>query len=130
MNEPLYSVSQLAKELEITPRTIRFYEDKELIAPQRAGNTRIYTHRDKVRLVLILRGKKMGFSLREIKEFLDLYVVDHSQVEQMKHLLKKVQNRIALLEERQRAIQLSLEELREMERISVESLRAKGDLDV
>lgn len=126
MTEALYSVSQLAKELGVTPRTIRFYEDKGLITPQRAGKARIYTYRDKVRMVLILRGKKMGFSLREIQDFLDLYVVDHSQVEQMQHLLKKVRERIALLEDRQRAILTSLDELQSMERISVEALRAKG----
>lgn len=126
MNEALFSVSQLAKDLGITPRTIRFYEDKGLISPQRAGNTRVYTHRDKVRMVLILRGKRMGFSLREIKEFLDLYVVDHTQVEQMQHLLKKVRQRIVQLEDQLKAVQTSLTELRDMERISVESLRSKG----
>lgn len=126
MNEALYSVSQLAKDLGITPRTVRFYEDKGLISPQRAGNTRVYTHRDKVRMVLILRGKRMGFSLREIKEFLDLYVVDHTQVEQMQHLLKKVRQRIVQLEDQLKAVQTSLTELRDMERISIESLRSKG----
>lgn len=126
MNEALYSVSQLAKELGITPRTIRFYEDKGLISPQRAGNARVYTHRDKVRMVLILRGKRMGFSLREIKEFLDLYVVDHTQVEQMQHLLKKVRQRIVQLEDQLKAVQTSLTELHDMERISIESLRSKG----
>ncbi len=73
---PLYSVSQLARQLGVTARTIRFYEDKHLINPQRAGTTRVYTHRDRARLVLILRGKRLGFSLREIKEFLDLYDAD------------------------------------------------------
>lgn len=126
MNDTLYSVSQLAKELRITPRAFRFYEDKGLISPQRVGKTRVYTHRDKVRMILILRGKRMGFSLREIKEFLDLYVVDHTQVEQMQHLLKKVRERIALLEDQLQAVQTSLQELRDMERISVEALRAKG----
>lgn len=129
MTDTFLSVSQLAKELNITSRTIRFYEDKGLISPQRAGNTRVYTHRDKVRMVLILRGKRMGFSLREIREFLDLYVVDHTQVEQMQHLLKKVRGRMALLEDQLQAVQTSLKELRDMERISVESLRSKG-LDI
>ena len=79
----LFSVSQLARQLGVTTRTIRFYEDKHLISPQRAGTTRVYTHRDRARLMLILRGKRLGFSLREIKEFLDLYDVDpehHTQV--------------------------------------------------
>ena len=80
--EKLYSVTELAKELGVTPRAIRFYEAKGLITPQRAGGTRVYTHRDRGRLILILRGKKLGFSLREIKDYLDLYVVDTTFVEQ------------------------------------------------
>ncbi len=126
VDDKIYSVSQLARELGVTPRTIRFYEDKGLITPQRAGNTRVYAHRDRVRMILILRGKRMGFSLKEVKEFLDLYVVDHTQVEQMQHLLKKVRSRISLLEDQLQAVQTSLEELRSMERISIEALHAKG----
>lgn len=126
MNDKLYSVTQLAQELGVTPRTIRFYEDQGLITPQRAGNTRVYAHRDRVRMILILRGKRMGFSLKDIKEFLDLYVVDITQVEQMQLLLKKVRGRIAQLEEQLQAVQTSLTELRDMERISIETLRTKG----
>ena len=126
VEEKIYSVGQLAQDLGVTPRTIRFYEDKGLILPQRAGTTRVYTHRDRVRMILILRGKRMGFSLREIKEFLDLYVVDHTQVEQMQHLLKKVRGRIVLLEDQLQAVETSLSELRDMERISIAALRSKG----
>ena len=121
----LYAVSELAKDLGVTPRTLRFYEDKGLLSPQRLGTTRAYTHRDKVRMILILRGKRMGFSLREIKEFLDLYIVDHSNVKQMQHLLKKVRGRIHLLEEQLHAVQTSLQELRKMEEVSTEALHAK-----
>lgn len=126
MDEKLYSVSQLAQELGITPRTIRFYEDKGLISPQRVGNNRVYTHRDRGRMIVILRGKRMGFSIKEIKEFLDLYVVDHSQVEQIQHLLKKVRSRITMLEDQLQAVQTSLKELRDVERMSVEALRSRG----
>jgi len=126
VTDEVYSIAQLASELSVTLRTIRFYEDKGLISPQRIGKTRVFTLRDKVRMVLILRGKRMGFSLREIKEFLDLYVVDTTQVEQTQHLLKKVQSRIALLEQQLRAVQISLTELREMESISKDVLRSKG----
>lgn len=129
VKDKIYSVGQLANELGVTPRTIRFYEDKGLIAPQRAGNTRVYTHRDKVRMILILRGKRMGFSLKGIKEFLDLYVVDTTHAEQMQYLLDKVRERIVLLEDQLAAVQTSLTELRNMERISLEALRAKG-LDI
>src|ERR1035441_4181739 len=93
--EKLNSVTELAKELGVTPRAIRFYEAKGLITPQRAGSTRVYTHRDRGRLILILRGKKLGFSLREIKDYLDLYVVDTTLVEQIQLLLKGVHTRIA-----------------------------------
>lgn len=126
MDNDFYSLTQLAKELGVTPRSIRFYEDQGLVTPQRAGKTRVYTHRDKVRLILILRGKRMGFSIKEIKEFLDLYVVDTTQVEQVQFLLGKVRGRISLLEEQLQAVKTTLTELRDMERISVDTLRSKG----
>ena len=126
MDDRLYSVSELAKDLGVTMRTLRFYEDKGLIAPQRLGTTRAYRHRDRVRMILILRGKRMGFSLREIKEFLDLYDAEQSNVKQMQHLLKKVRGRIRMLDEQLMAVQISLSELRNMERVSVEALQAKG----
>ncbi len=112
----LFSVSQLARQLGVTARTIRFYEDKRLISPQRAGTTRVYTHRDRARLMLILRGKRLGFSLREIKEFLDLYDVDPTQHVQVRQLLSSVLKRMAKLHEQQSAITESLEELAEIER--------------
>ncbi|MBX6742408.1 MAG: MerR family transcriptional regulator, partial [Acetobacteraceae bacterium] len=68
----LYTVNQLAAELGITGRAIRFYEAKGLIAPRRAGTTRVFDRRDRARLLLVLRGKRLGFSLAEIREFLDL----------------------------------------------------------
>lgn len=126
MSEKLLLVSELASELGVTQRTLRFYEDKGLLLPQRLGNIRAYTHRDKVRMILILRGKRMGFSLREIKEFLDLYDADHSSARQMQHLLKKVRGRIILLEDQLHAVQTSLNELRGMEHVSAEALRLKN----
>jgi DNA-binding transcriptional MerR regulator len=92
--QELYSVSELANDLGVTPRALRFYEDKGLIAPQRAGNTRVYTHRDRGRLMLILRGKRLGFTLREVREWLDLYEVDPDQSAQMIRLKDKVRKRI------------------------------------
>lgn len=124
--DKLYSVTELARNLGVTPRTIRFYEDQGLILPQRAGNTRIYTHRDRARMFLILRGKRLGFSLKEIKEFLDLYVVDTTQVEQLQLLAAKVQGRIAQLEDQLQAVETSLTELREIERLTLETLQSKG----
>lgn len=124
--DKLYSVTELARDLGVTPRTVRFYEDQGLILPQRAGNTRIYTHRDRARMILILRGKRLGFSLKEIKEFLDLYVVDTTQVEQLQLLAAKVRGRIALLEDQLLAVQTSLTELRDIERMTLDALRSKG----
>lgn len=112
----LYSVSQLARQLGVTARTIRFYEDKGLIAPSRAGTTRVYTARDRARLMLILRGKRLGFSLREIKEYLDLYDVDPSQIVQVRQLLAAVRKRVALLQEQRAALEQSLAELGDIER--------------
>jgi DNA-binding transcriptional MerR regulator len=112
----LFSVSQLARQLGVTARTIRFYEDKHLITPQRAGTTRVYTHRDRARLMLILRGKRLGFSLREIKEFLDLYDVDPAHHVQLRQLLAAVRRRLARLREQRAAIEESLSELTGIER--------------
>ncbi|MGE5517219.1 MAG: MerR family transcriptional regulator [Bacteroidota bacterium] len=124
--EKIYSVTELAKDLDVTPRTIRFYEDQGLILPQRAGNTRVYTHRDRARMILILRGKRLGFSLKDIKEFLDLYVVDTTQVEQLRVLVTKVRGRVAQLEDQLQAVQTSLDELRDIERTSLDLLKSKG----
>ena len=118
----IYSVGELARDLGVTPRTIRFYEDKGLILPQRAGVARVYTHRERARMILILRGKSLGFSLKEIKEFLDLYVTGRMPVEQLGLLLAKVQDRIAQLERQRQAIDQTLEELRDIERQSADAL--------
>ena len=112
----LFSVSQLARQLGVTARTIRFYEDKALVSPERAGTTRVYTHRDRARLMLILRGKRLGFSLREIREFLDLYDADPAHLQQTRQLLAGVGKRIAKLKEQRVALEESLGELAEIER--------------
>lgn len=121
----LYSVSQLARQLGVTARTIRFYEDKDLISPQRAGTTRVYTHRDRARLMLILRGKRLGFSLREIKEFLDLYDVDPAHHTQLRTLLGAVRKRMGKLSEQRTAIDESLTELAEIETQCVDILASR-----
>ena len=110
----LYSVSELANDLGVTPRALRFYEDKGLIAPQRAGNTRVYTRRDRGRLMLILRGKRLGFTLSEVREWLDLYEMDADQSAQMTHLGEKVRKRIEALEQQRDDLDATLEELRQI----------------
>lgn len=108
----LYTVSELAGELGTTPRALRFYEDKKLVAPRRVGNARVYTRRDRGRLILVLRGKRLGFTLREIRDWLDLYDMDPGQAEQMKTLVAKVGDRIASLERQRRDIDKTVTELR------------------
>jgi DNA-binding transcriptional MerR regulator len=114
--EKLYSVSEIAEELGITPRTLRLYEANGLIAPRRAGNARVYSQRERGRLILILRGKRLGFSLREISSWLDLYDTDTSQVAQMRWLLKATRERISSLEAQRLALDETLKELRDIEK--------------
>lgn len=124
--EKIYSVAELAKELGITTRTLRFYEDRDLIAPQRAGTTRIYSKRDRARMILILRGKRLGFTLREIKDYLDLYDHDHSQSEQLHVLAAAVSERIASLEKQRQAVEETLAELFEIRNQAQQALKAKS----
>jgi DNA-binding transcriptional MerR regulator len=124
VSDTLYTVTQLAKDLGVTARTVRFYEDKGLLTPQRAGNTRVYTHRDRARLILILRGKRLGFSLREIKEYLDLYDADPTQQEQLRALLKRIQTRIGSLVDQEQALVETLAELRAIEQQAQDALAA------
>jgi DNA-binding transcriptional MerR regulator len=107
----LYTVTELAKELGMTARAVRFYEDKGLIAPQRAGTTRVYSARDRARMILILRGKRLGFALSEIKDYLDLYDADVTQHAQLRVLLAAVAKRRAQLVAQRQAIDEALAEL-------------------
>ncbi|MCK5622377.1 MAG: MerR family DNA-binding transcriptional regulator [Alphaproteobacteria bacterium] len=107
----LYSVTELAEDLGVTPRTLRFYEDKKLLNPRRAGNARVYTHRDRGRMILILRGKRLGFTLTEIREWLDIYESDPGQVEQMRKLVGKAGERLAALEQQREDIEATITEL-------------------
>lgn len=125
-NARTFSISELAEEFRVTPRTIRFYEDQGLLAPTRDGLNRIYSHRDRARLTLICRGKRLGFSLAEIKDFLDLYDVDDRQIEQMRFALAHGRERIASLEVQLADVQQTLSELRALESQIVEHLKAAG----
>ena len=112
----LRGIQDVASELGVTTRTIRFYEDKGLLDPQRVGTMRVYTRREVGRLRLILRGKRLGFSLRQIQEFLDLYEVDSRHLEQTRRLMARVVERINALESQREALDQTLSELREIER--------------
>ena len=111
MTDRLYTVTQLADDLGLTPRAVRFYEDKGLITPRRAGTTRVYTHRDRARMILIQRGKRLGFSLSEIKDYLDLYDADITQRTQLRHLLDAVSVRLGMLHQQREALEQSITEL-------------------
>lgn len=126
LTDTFFTVTELARDLAITPRTIRFYEDKGLIAPRRAGNIRVYTKRDRARMVLILRGKRLGFSLREIKEYLDIYDVDPSQAEQLRLLLGKVRARLEMLEDQRLALEETITELKDVEDQTLAALDQHG----
>lgn len=110
-SERTYTISQLAREFEVTPRALRFYEDKGLLTPRRDGMNRVYSHRDRARLQLILRGKRVGLSLIEIKEILDLYKID--QRAQAQTALKKYKARILALEAQREDIDAAIETLQQ-----------------
>jgi DNA-binding transcriptional MerR regulator len=114
-DDNLYSVTELGRDLGVSARTIRLYEAKGLISPCRAGNNRVYTNRDRSRMILILRGKRLGFTLREIKEYLDLYDVDPTHAKQLRLLLKSVASRVLRLQEQRIALDETLEELRDVQ---------------
>ena len=122
----LYTITELADELGVTARAIRFYEAKELLSPQRVGKNRVYTVRDRARLLLILRGKRLGFSLAEVKEFLDLYDADPTQREQFLLLLRGVRRRVGELERQRRDLDLTLEELRAVEAETLAAMEERG----
>jgi DNA-binding transcriptional MerR regulator len=124
--ERTFTISELADTFQVTPRTIRFYEDQGLLSPRRDGLNRVYSHRDRARLTLICRGKRLGFSLAEIKDFLDLYDVDDRQIEQMRFALAHGRERIASLEVQLVDVQQTLSELRALESQIVEHLKAAG----
>ena len=107
----MLTVTELARELGITPRAMRFYETKGLVNPRRAGTTRIYTHRERGRLQLILRGKRLGFSLTDIGEYLDLYDADPAQHDQILLLLDKVNIRVEALKAQKDDLDATLSEL-------------------
>lgn len=110
----LYSIGDLSSEFALSHRAIRFYEDHGLLAPRRIGGNRVYGARDRARLQLILRGKRLGFALADIKELLDLYDIDRDHLEQLRATLVKGRARIAELERQQQEIALTLQELREI----------------
>jgi DNA-binding transcriptional MerR regulator len=118
-----WSITELAEEHGVTLRTIRFYEDRGLITPERRGQQRIFHARDRVRLGLILRGRRLGFSLREIATIIDMYDAEPGETGQLRYLLEQIEHRRKALEQRRRDIDESLHELAEVE------ARCQADLE-
>lgn len=120
----LFAIADLAKEFGISTRAIRFYETKGLLQPERVGNTRVFRRRDRARLILILRGKRLGFSLRDIQEYLSLYDADSSQTAQHTLLIDKVDERLALLRAQLDDLQTTIAELTEIRQLADERLKS------
>jgi DNA-binding transcriptional MerR regulator len=122
----IYSIAELAREFGITARTMRFYEDEGLIKPRRQGLTRLYSAHDRTRLGWILRGKRLGFSLAEIKELLDLYQVDRTGVQQLRELLRRSRLHITDLERKRRDLDAHIDEFRDVETQVATELKQRG----
>ena len=120
----LFAIADLAKEFGISTRTIRFYEAKGLLQPDRVGGTRVFRRRDRARLILILRGKRLGFSLRDISEYLSLYNADETKLAQVRLLIEKVDDRLAQLRAQLDDLQTTISELSEIRQLADE--RFKG----
>tara|TARA_R110002110_G_scaffold90632_5_gene235578 strand:+ start:3065 stop:3487 length:423 start_codon:yes stop_codon:yes gene_type:complete len=110
-----FTIADLAAEFGVTNRTVRFYEDAGLISPERVGQRRVYSQRDRTRLRLIMRGKRLGFSIQEIREILDLYDMDGGEVGQLQHFLEKIAERRDHLEQQRQDIAAILNELERIE---------------
>ena len=122
--EITYSISELAHEFDVTPRTIRYYEDEGLLTPLREGQTRIYSHRDKIRLKLTLRGKRLGFSLAEIRELFDMYDTDRSSKAQLHSMIQLIEEKRGALLQQLEDIQMVMTELEAAEQRCVNSLNS------
>jgi DNA-binding transcriptional MerR regulator len=119
----IYSIRDLAQEFDVTTRTIRFYEDEGLISPARRGQTRLFSQRDRVRLKLILRGKRLGFSLLEIAEMVTMYDAPPGETGQLELFLKRIAERRGLLEQQREDIKVTLSELEASEAAAKKRLK-------
>ena len=121
-NRDLFAIADLAREFGISTRAIRFYETKGLLNPERVGSTRVFRRRDRARLILILRGKRLGFSLRDISDYLRLYEADRTQHAQVSLLVEMVDQRMTMLEQQLADLQTTIAELREIKKLAGERL--------
>ena len=119
-----FTISDLSSEFDVTARALRFYEDEGLINPERRGTQRIYSHRDRARLAWILRGKRVGFSLTEIREMIDLYDVGDDRTTQREVTADRCRERIALLESQKHDIDAAIAELTDFIAVIAQSKNA------
>ncbi|WP_319824676.1 MerR family DNA-binding transcriptional regulator [Thalassovita sp.] len=113
MTKETMTIREMCDAFQVTPRTLRFYEAKELLFPIREGQKRLFTHRDRGRLKLILRGKRFGFSLEEIRQLLDLYNMGDAQLTQLERTYKVAQERLRDMEQQRDELNEAIEELKE-----------------
>ncbi len=112
-SEPMMTIRQMCDSFDVTPRTLRFYESKELLFPQRNGQKRLFTKRDRARLKLILRGKRFGFRLEEIRQLLDLYDKGDQQLTQLSRAYEIAQDRLVDLERQRDELTTAITELQD-----------------
>lgn len=114
MNQKTWTISELAKEFGITPRTIRFYEDQGIVSPERDGRNRVYSPRDRTRLKLALRGKRMGFQLSEILDLINMYdAAPHNTDAQLQHYIQMLEKHRITLEQQRQDLDQTLKEIGE-----------------
>ena len=123
---PTYTIGELAREFDLTTRAIRFYEDCGLITPQRSGRNRVYTARDRTRLKLTLRGKRLGLTLAEVKELVDMYESPRDTVPQLTRFLEVLAGHRAQLEQQLADLHVTLDEVRSHEKEARRLLKAGG----
>jgi len=111
MSEDVLTIREMCEDYEVTPRALRFYEAKELLFPMRQGQRRLYTRRDRARLKLILRGKRFGFSLEQIRQILDMYDIENGPVNQMAEVVEAARKRLVELQHQRRDLDQTIEEL-------------------
>ena len=124
-----FAISDLAREFSITPRTIRFWEDQGILAPQREGNKRIFTRRDRARLKMALRGKRLGLSLAEIKDLIGMYTSTEDETPQLLECLRVIAKRREALEQQREDIEAMLTEIGQFEQQCQEELTRRSEVE-
>ncbi len=123
---PTFAISDLAREFDITPRTIRFWEDQGILSPQREGNKRVFTRRDRARLKMALRGKRLGLSLAEIKDLIGMYASTEDETPQLLECLRIMDRRRAALQQQREDIEAMLGEIAQFETLCQDELARRG----